>query len=85
MERGSFTWTRTQLRVRVNLAYTMVQLMLEFELAGGPLLAYTYMKEFIAKVCMFFLLFLRFFFNFVFFALVFSLSFDCRLGHVVLV
>ena len=31
----------------------MVQLMLDFELAGGPLPAYTCILEFIAKVCIF--------------------------------
>ena len=31
----------------------MVQLMLDFELGRGPLLAYTHIHEFIAKVCMF--------------------------------
>jgi hypothetical protein len=65
----------------------MVQLMLDSEVAGGPLPAYTRIQDFIAKVRIFSLPhfpnefpfgFLRFFFP-----LVISLSFNCRLGQVV--
>jgi hypothetical protein len=65
----------------------MVQLMLDSEVAGGPLPAYTRIQEFIAKVCIFSLPHFSnsFPFGFVrfFLPLVFSWSFNCRLGQVV--
>ena len=65
----------------------MVQLMVESKLAGGTLPAYTRIQEFIAKVCMFhFVIFQASFVLvclFFFLALVFSLSFNCRMGQVV--
>ena len=66
----------------------MVQILLDSELARGPLPAYTRIQEFISKVCIFpFVNFQVFFFLlvclFFFIALVFSRNFHCRLGQVV--
>ena len=64
----------------------MVQLMLDSDIAGSPLPAYTRIQEFIAKVCMFsFGIDLTPFLLDCFFFLLhfFSLIFPCRLGQVV--
>ena len=64
----------------------MVQLMLDSEIAGSPVPAYTRIQEFIAKVCMFSFAIDHTPFRldcFLFLLHVFSFIFPCRLGQVV--
>ena len=83
----SFTSSEVPNTLALIKNVNMMQLMLESELAGGPFPAYTRIQDFIAKVYMFFFVIFQASFVlvclFFFFALVFSLSFDCRLGQVV--